>query len=67
MIVRVGFVDELEKVLSSIGFSQYLDTFVQNDIDMSLIDDLTLDELKEIGNFLRRISQPIQHGHVVFA
>lgn len=49
MIVRVGFVDELEKVLSSIGFSQYLDAFVQNDIDMSLIDDLTLDELKEIG------------------
>ncbi|MCA0927097.1 adenylate/guanylate cyclase domain-containing protein [Ruegeria profundi] len=41
--------DELEKTLSSIGFSQYLDAFVQNDIDMSLIGDLTLDELKEIG------------------
>ncbi|MGI9366391.1 MAG: AAA family ATPase [Rhizobiaceae bacterium] len=41
--------DELEEILGNIGFSQYLDAFVENDIDVSLIGDLTLEELKEIG------------------
>lgn len=40
---------ELEALLTEMGFQRYYSCFEDNDIDMTLVGDLTMDELKEIG------------------
>jgi class 3 adenylate cyclase/tetratricopeptide (TPR) repeat protein len=40
---------ELESLLDELGFHQYYSLFQDNDIDLTLVADLSLDELKEIG------------------
>jgi len=41
--------NDLRKLLENLGFSQYYELFEENDIDLSLVGDLSLDDLKEIG------------------
>lgn len=40
---------ELNEILDGLGLAQYIEAFAANDIDISLIDDLTMNDLKEIG------------------